>query len=199
MVSKIFISYSRKDMEEVMMLRDEIYRRTGVRPWMDVTGIETGAQFADVIARNIDSCELLVFVISDNSVKSSWTRKEVLYAQERGKKIYPVIIDDAQLPRQLAFLFVDVDRVDLRDVFQKKKFFSDLDTLCGARAYGKTPSRNAVSPQFPSRYKNNEYDRSFSHFLEKHKNRLIGLLVILLVIVFVGIPVYFITSRLMVQ
>ena len=130
MASKIFISYSRKDLEVVVKLRDEIHRRTRVLPWMDVTGIETGTQFADVIARNIEGCDLLVFVMSRNSAESSWTRKEVLYALNHGKKIYPVVIDDAQLPRELELLFADVDYVDVRDNMQREKLFSDLVSFC---------------------------------------------------------------------
>ncbi len=199
MKSKIFISYSRKDFAVVKGLRDEIYSRTGILPWMDLSGIETGTQFADVITKAIDDCELLVFVISRHSVKSVWTEREVLYAQEADKKIYPVVIDDVELMGKMKFLLINIDRVDIRDDVQYEKLFSDLSAFCGVRTYGERPSRNAVSPQFPSRYKNREYNRSFSHFLEKHKDRLIGLLVILLVIVFVGIPVYVITSRLMAQ
>lgn len=199
MKSKIFISYSRKDLEAVRRLRDEIHSRTGILPWMDLSGIETGTQFADVIAKAIDDCELLVFVISRHSVKSEWTEREVLYAQDAGKKIYPVVIDDVELTGKIKFLLINIDRVDIRDGVQYEKLFLDLSAFCGARAYGKAPSQNAVSPQFPPRYKAREYDRGFSHFLEKHKDLLIGLLVILLVIVFVGIPVYVITSRLMAQ
>ena len=98
MESKIFISYARRDYNVVVKLRDEIYRRTGELPWMDLSGIETGAQFADVIARAIDACCLLVFVISRYSVVSEWTRREMLYALETHKKVYPVVIDDVELP-----------------------------------------------------------------------------------------------------
>ena len=199
MKSKIFISYSRKDLGAVRRLRDEIHGRTGILPWMDLSGIETGTQFADVITKAIDDCELLVFVISRHSVKSEWTEREVLYAQDAGKKIYPVVIDDVELTGKMKFLLISIDRVDIRDGVQYEKLFSDLSAFCGVRAYGKTPSRNVVSSQFPPRHRDREYDRSFSHFLEKHKDLLVGLLVIFLVIVFVGIPVYVITARLMVQ
>ena len=161
MTSKIFISYSRKDYDVVIKLRDEIYRRTGVLPWMDVSGIETGAQFADVIATAIDECQLLVFAISQNSVVSQWTSKEVLYAQEQRKKIYPVVIEDVELPRKLAFLFADVDRVSIHDPVQCEKFFSDLISFCSLRALDPNVSRavsakSVVSPQSASR---NNYTR----------------------------------------
>ena len=131
MKSKIFISYSRKDFEVVEGLRNDIQSRTGILPWMDVSGIETGTRFADVIAKAIDDCELLIFVMSTNSIESSWTRKEVMYALNHKKKIYPVVIDDVQLPRELDFLFSDVDRVDVRDCMQREKLFSDLNKFCG--------------------------------------------------------------------
>ncbi len=141
MASKIFISYSRKDLGVVVKLRDEIHRRTGVLPWMDVTGIETGTQFADVIARSIEGCDLLVFVMSRNSAESSWTRKEVLYALNHGKKIYPVVIGDAQLPRELELLLADVDYVDARDNVQREKLFSDLVSFCASHgSEGTVPS-----------------------------------------------------------
>ena len=144
MNSKIFISYARKDYDAVVRLRDEIFRRTGVRPWMDVSGIETGTQFADVIAKAIDGCELLIFVMSSNSVESPWTQKEVMYALNHKKKIYPVVIDDVRLPRKLDLLFADVDRVDVRDCVQREKLFSDLNISCGEFAVetidGRSPS-----------------------------------------------------------
>lgn len=127
MASKIFISYSRKDFDVVLAMRNEIQRRTGVLPWMDVSGIETGARFADVIAETIDGCKLLVFVISQHAVNSPWTRKEVLYAHKKRKKIYPVVIDDAVLPSDLDFLLVDLNQVDYCDEVQRENFFSDLE------------------------------------------------------------------------
>ena len=127
MASKIFISYSRKDFDVVIAMRNEIQRRTGVLPWMDVSGIETGARFSAVIAEAIEGCELLVFVILHHSVNSPWTRKEVLYAQENQKKIYPVVLDDAKLPPELRFLLVDLNRVDYRDEVQRMNFFVDLE------------------------------------------------------------------------
>lgn len=204
MKSSIFISYSRKDYNVVIKLRDEIHRRTGVLPWMDVSGIETGTQFADVIATAIDECVLLVFAISPNSVVSPWTMKEVLYAQERRKKIYPVVIEDVRLPRKLAFLFADVDRVDIQDPVQREKFFSDITGFCGECAHVKAPNRNihdtpAASPRLPPRHKVISNDRRQSNFFEDHKDILLTILLLLLAVAIVGVPVFIITSRFVVQ
>ncbi len=130
MRSAIFISYAREDYDTVIELRDEIYRRTGVQPWMDVSGIAPGAKFSDVIARAIEDCGILVLAISRNSVVSRWARKEVGYAVDHGKKIYPVLIDDAQLQGGLALLVSDIERVDYRDEVQREGFFSELSDSC---------------------------------------------------------------------
>ena len=204
MKSSIFISYSRKDYDVVITLRNQIYRRTGVLPWMDVSGIETGTQFADVIATAIDECDLLVFAISPNSVVSHWTTKEVLYAQEQRKKIYPVVIEDVRLPRKLALLFADVDRVDIQNPVQREKFFLDIAVFCSECASVKTPTRNirdtpATSPRLPPRHNVIPNNRRKSNFFEDHKDILISILILLLVVALVGVPVYSFTSRFVVQ
>lgn len=199
MKSSIFISYSRKDYDVVITLRNEIYRRTGVLPWMDVSGIETGTQFADVIATAIDECDLLVFAISPNSVVSHWTTKEVLYAQEQRKKIYPVVINDVRLPRKLALLFADVDRVDIQNPVQCEKFFSDLIVYCDARKL--CPRQYRVIQDVPASF--SLPSKRLLAMRSKVKvilDFIVGLrlfiLVTFLVGVFLGVPVYILVSRL---
>lgn len=128
MKNKIFISCARKDYGLAIQVRDAIQRHTGVCPWVDLSGINTDAQFTDVLAKAIDGCELIVFVISRNSVESKWARKVVLYAHERGKKIYPIVIDDVQLPQELEPILINLDLIDIRDAAQRENFFSSLAT-----------------------------------------------------------------------
>ena len=134
MRSAIFISYAREDYGTVIELRNEIHRRVGVLPWMDVSDIAPGAKFSDVIARAIDGSGILVFAISRNSVVSRWTRKEVEYAVSHGKKIYPVLIDDVQLQGGIELLLSDIERVDYKDEVQRESFFSDLSAFCAGAA-----------------------------------------------------------------
>ena len=133
MRSAIFISYAREDKDTVLKLRNEIHRRTGVLPWMDVSDIAPGTKFSDVIAQAIDGCGILVLAISRNSVVSRWIRKEVGYAVNHGKKIYPVHIDDAQLQGGLELLVSDIEHVDYKDEGQRESFFLDLSEFCAGK------------------------------------------------------------------
>ena len=44
MTREIFISYSRKDLEKVKTIKEHIEKLTSVKCWMDLEGIESGAQ-----------------------------------------------------------------------------------------------------------------------------------------------------------
>ena len=130
MSSAVFISYAREDYDTVIELRDEIHRHTGVMPWMDVSDIAPGAKFPTVIARAINGCKVLICVISRCFVVSQWAQKEVLYASEHGKKIYPVFIDNTQLQGGLELVLTGVERILYKDEVQRESFFSDLSASC---------------------------------------------------------------------
>ena len=51
---RIFISYKRVDKDRVFELKKEIEQSTGEKCWIDLDGIESDAQFADVIMNAID-------------------------------------------------------------------------------------------------------------------------------------------------
>lgn len=129
-MSDIFISYSRRDTDKVKALYEEIKQETGVSPWIDLLGIETGAQFEDVIFRAIDACRVLIFVVSDSSLRSRWTRREVVYARNIGKKICPVNIDGTKLRGWFKTNYAKYDCIDYFNDDQKKKLFRDLNSWC---------------------------------------------------------------------
>ena len=149
MTRKIFISYAHEDYSTVVKLRDEIHRRTGVLPWMDVSEIETGESFVDKIGKAIDGCELLIVAISRHSVSSGWVSNEVLYAQKRGKRIYPVVIEDVELRGGIGVLFSNVDCVDGRDQVQREKFFSDVHSFCVERGIRESVPENENPDPIP--------------------------------------------------
>ena len=53
MTHDIFISYSRKDLKQVITIRDMIKEKLGAESWIDIKGIESGEQFVNVIVRAI--------------------------------------------------------------------------------------------------------------------------------------------------
>lgn len=129
MTSKIFISYSRRDLAFAKLFVVEIEKATGIKPWVDLSGIETGEPFTDVIIQAIDNCEIFVFLISRSSLESPWTRQEVLYAKNCRKKIYPVVIDGVEPHGWFLFEFGRIDCIDYAVPEQREKVLANLAQL----------------------------------------------------------------------
>lgn len=124
---KIFISYSRADYDKVMILKKEIEHLIGVGScWVDLTGIESDQQFVDVIIDAIDKSDIFLFMYSQNSDRSEWTRKEINYAQSEKKRIVFVKMDNIQLSKYFRFQFGEHDIIDLQDKKQKEKLLNNL-------------------------------------------------------------------------
>ena len=57
-MSRIFISYKRVDKDKVFKIKDHIESALGEKCWIDLDGIESDAQFANVIINAINECEV---------------------------------------------------------------------------------------------------------------------------------------------
>ena len=86
----VFISYSRDDLRQVEPLVKDIERRANVKCWIDWNGIESGAQFEDVIIKAINSVDVVLFFVSESTINSEYAKMEVNYAFNTKKlfKIY---------------------------------------------------------------------------------------------------------------
>ena len=125
----LFISYSRKDFDVVndfvKMLKSRIPQ---LNCWFDITGIESGDEFEDKIISAIDNSEHVLFALSDNSLASTWTKDEVMYAKNTEKKIIPLLLKGAELKGWFLFRFGRVDCIDITDSRQVDKLISNLST-----------------------------------------------------------------------
>ena len=97
MEKEIFISYSRYDKTKVLPLVERINNELGIQCWIDLKGIESGEEFEDVIMQAIEESKIVLFMLSDNSLNSQWTKREVYYAEGEGKKIVPILVDGDKL------------------------------------------------------------------------------------------------------
>lgn len=131
MDNKIFISYSRKDAEEVMGIVKQIEDALRIHCWIDTKGIETAEDFEERIVKAIDDSAIVLFMLSQDSLKSKYTKKEVMYAQDEGKKVVPVCLGDAELKGWSKFKFVDIDYVRASDSLQIQKLIRDIAKWLG--------------------------------------------------------------------
>ena len=128
MAREIFISYSRRDKEIVFPFVQYINEVIGQKNccWIDLKGIESGGNFEDVIMQAIDDCKIVLFMLSESSLKSLWTKREVYYAEGEGKRIVPVLVDGDKLRGWFKFHFGNVDYIDVKSEEQKGKLVENL-------------------------------------------------------------------------
>jgi WD40 repeat protein len=93
-VAEVFISYSRNDSDFVHVL-DEHLKGEGRDVWVDWEDIAPADDWQQDIYDNIDAAESVVFVVSAKSLESQYCGKELVHAQQRGKRIIPIACDAA--------------------------------------------------------------------------------------------------------
>jgi len=128
----VFISYSRKDFEEVSALIEKVkVALPGISYWFDIDGIESGDEFEDKIISAIDNSSYVLFALSENFIGSQWTKDEVMYAKNTDKKVIPVLLRGAQMKGWFLFKFGRVDCIDSTNQLQMDKLLHNLAAWTG--------------------------------------------------------------------
>ena len=133
----IFISYSRLDKNIVFPFVKRIEQELKTTCWIDSEGIESGSQFEEVIVNAIEESNVVLFMLSDSSINSKWTKREVLYAEDERKRIVPVVVDKKGLRKWFKFHFGNVDYIDINDEGQCDKLLNNLASWIGVERMSK--------------------------------------------------------------
>lgn len=137
-MSRIFISYKRKDFGLVQNYIREIEAATGVKCWFDLENISTSEQFASVICQAIDECEIFLFMHSSSHLgidfQTDWTIRELNYAIAKKKRVVLVKMDDSHLDNIFLMLFGATSNIQITDPLQKQKLFRDISSWTGVPA-----------------------------------------------------------------
>jgi WD40 repeat protein len=90
---RVFISYSRKDIEAAERLRDRLLA-IGYEAYLDKHDILPGEPWQERLAKLIETADTVVFLVSHDSVTSEICDWEVNEAERSSKRILPVVIRD---------------------------------------------------------------------------------------------------------
>lgn len=128
---RIFISYKRVDVEKVYSIKDVIENSIGEKCWIDLDGIESDAQFANVIIKAINNAQIFLFMYSHahsgiEDYGTDWTVREINFAQKKGKRIVLVNIDGAPLTDWFELMFGTKQQVDASSERLMVKLCQDL-------------------------------------------------------------------------
>ena len=149
----IFVSYSRLDKDIVFPFVKRIEQELNTTCWIDSEGIESGSQFEEVIVNAIEESEVVLFMLSDSSINSKWTKREVLYAEDEGKRIVPIVVDDKGLRKWFRFHFGNMDYIDINDERQCDKLLNNLASWIGVERTSKKNSSTKISADIGSQIK----------------------------------------------
>jgi hypothetical protein len=118
MTPRIFVSYSRVDLEVAKFIFTEL-SKYGFDIFIDYERIRVGDEFPEKLSLEINICDAMLFLLSENSIKSKWVKAEVYRAFQLGKKIFILALDDMDLPEELFYL----------GHIQRIKFYQSVDRI----------------------------------------------------------------------
>ncbi len=129
---KVFISYSREDSTFTRRLATSLSRQ-GADIWIDVEDIPPGVKWSNAVQEGLDTCSVMVLVISPDSMESENVADEWQYYHEQRKPIIPVLarpttIRHFQLNRIQYVDFVTQDYSDAYKQLRARLFGADDDS-----------------------------------------------------------------------
>lgn len=95
-MTELFISYSRKNKDFVSTLYERL-QQAGRDLWIDWQGIPDSTQWWQQIQKGIEAANNFVFIMTPESLASSVCVLEVAHAIASGKRIIPVVHEDARI------------------------------------------------------------------------------------------------------
>lgn len=130
MSKKIFLSYRQTDSQDKTRNIHDKLEQDGHAPFMDASSIPPGELWPETIKTTLVNADIVIAVIGPNWLRcqdeagrrridkpNDWVRCELRTALQKGKKIIPVLIDDAKMP----------SRQDLPDDLMD---FADIQARC---------------------------------------------------------------------
>ena len=147
-MARIFVSYKRKNKEQVFQIVKYIESQLGEKCWVDLDGIESSSQFGSIICKAIDNAEVVLFMHSSVHLsidfENDWTIKELNYAQAKKKRVVLVKLDDSRLDNVFLLNYGTKNNIDSCDSSQLKKLVSDLKSWLGISDIKDTNSNKQI-------------------------------------------------------
>jgi chemotaxis protein histidine kinase CheA len=112
MAGQVFISYSRRD-DAAMRRVVAFLRKQGVNVWVDNEKLVPGTPiWEEEIEKAIHSASAVVVVLSPDSKRSVWVRREISLAERYQKRLFPVMVagdeDSSITLRLITSQYVDI-------------------------------------------------------------------------------------------
>jgi hypothetical protein len=124
-MTKLFISYARKDETEIQPLAQEL-RDLGFEVWMDVSGIKGGEDWSSKIVKSIKGCDFFLLFVSSASIQSDSVRREVALAYKNRKSIIPLRLEEVNIPLEWDYQTIGIQWIECREANWKSRLLVAL-------------------------------------------------------------------------
>lgn len=135
--SSLFVSYSRKDSSVTKQIVSDL-EAAGYQVWRDTDDIRGGESWRRSIVEGLRGAEVVIVLVSPNSVASVNVERELALAQDNGKPILPVSIKPAAVTDGFQYLLAGMQIVDTAGMSRSQRLQVVLQEL------------SALSPRSPS-------------------------------------------------
>ena len=117
----VFISYARKDYVDdhnriipnnIVSRVQAALRDAGISYWIDEEGLLAGDTFPVKIAQQIEHCQVLLFISTENSNQSPWVVNEIATAHYYHKPIIPLRYDTSSYHPGLMIYIASLQYID---------------------------------------------------------------------------------------
>lgn len=119
--TKVFVSYSRRDARRVDRLVADLERR-GITAWVDRSGLIGGADWTTEIVNAIRGADAFIVALSRSSVASDDVANELHLAGERRLPVFPVLLEQVEIPETFAYHLAGRQRYDLSGEHARLEF-----------------------------------------------------------------------------
>lgn len=121
----IFFSYSRNDSSEFALRLAEELRTANADIWIDQMDLHGGSKWDLEIEKALKASTCVLFIVSEESVKSDNVLDEVYYALNKKKQVIPLITCNCEVPYRIERL----ERIDFIKDFKQglKRLLKALD------------------------------------------------------------------------
>jgi hypothetical protein len=126
-MARIFVSYSRKNIDFCKRLTDELQKRD-LDFWVDWEGIPPTVDWLKEIEKGVEEADTFLAIVSTDWISSRNCIIELEYAVKNGKRLIPVVAPE---PKELKWDAVPTDLAQLNFIFftEKFDFNAQLDKL----------------------------------------------------------------------
>lgn len=108
----VFISYSRRDSEQANRLQADL-EAAGFDAWVDTSDITAGRRWKNAIVRGIKASDVVLLLLSPNSIGSENVAKELSIGDGHDKPVLPVRLSDIETLGELEYDLTGVQYIDL--------------------------------------------------------------------------------------